>query len=123
MKQSQSTAGMNETPRRSTEALMRSGDHDKIRKTLRFHKVLMAQITEKYKTAKTPKQKQNVAATITGQIVKKYRQMNVLTGQVGMTNKIYKAVQSGKPSFSSPLIRKTYTDIRSFYVRDDVSRV
>ena len=34
-----------------------------------------------------------------------------------MTRRIY------KPSFSQPRLRKVYMDIRSFYERDDVSRV
>lgn len=117
MRQSQSEVGINDTPRRSTEALLRSGNKDKIRKTLRFHKVLMAQITAKYKSARTPRQKQHVASAVTGHIIKKYRQMNLLTSQVGMTNKIHKAVLCGKPSFSSPVFRKTYRDIRCFYER------
>jgi len=117
MKQSHGRVVTNSMPRRTTEALLRSGSRDKIRKTLTFHNVLMAQILEKYKSAKTPKQKKNVAAAVTGQVIRKYRQVNLLAKQVGMTRRIY------KPSFSQPRLRKVYMDIRSFYERDDVSRV
>jgi len=57
LKQSRGRVVTSSTPRRTTEALLRSGSRDKIRKTLTFHNVLMAQILEKYKSAKTPKQK------------------------------------------------------------------
>lgn len=120
MKQPQSRTSSNETPRRSTDALLRSGNQDKIRRTLRFHKVLMAQIVEKYKHARTPGQKRNDAAIVSGHIIQKYRQTKLLASQLGMTHKIYKAsveLSRGKPTvtFSSSAIRKTYLAVRSFY--------
>jgi hypothetical protein len=120
---SQTSSSNIDTPRRGTEALLKSGNRDNIRKMLVFHKVLINQIKEKYSSAQTPKHRRTVLGTVTGQIIKKYRQMKALTSQIGITSKMRKAVHHSKPNFSLPIIRKTYTDIRSFYERDDVSRI
>ena len=53
-----------DSPRKATAAMMKCRDQSEIRKTLKFHHVLVAQIKDKYKQAKCANSKRSIVSTV-----------------------------------------------------------
>ena len=68
-----------DTPRKATRAIMKRHDQSEIRKTLTFHHALVAQVKDKYKQATCINSKTSIVSTVAGQVIRKYRLLNVLS--------------------------------------------
>jgi len=114
-----------DSPRKATAAMMKRRNQSEIRKTLKFHHVLVAQIKDKYKQAKCVNSKRSIVSTVAGQIIRKYQLLNVLTSRVGCSKKIVMKVVRGtvKKQNERALSKDERKQVEDFYQREDVSRV
>lgn len=110
-----------DSPQKITAAMIRTQNKKAICKTLKFHNVLLKQIKDKYRDTKTDTDRRALLSTIAGNIIHKYRMMNVLRKEVGFGQKYVTnlAHKTHARSYSSDDSKK----VKIFYERDDVSRV
>lgn len=66
-----------------------------IRRTLTLHNALISQIKEKYKEAAMANNKTAVTSVVTGQIIRKYRLLTLLSSQTGISRRAVMKVTCG----------------------------
>ena len=114
-----------DTPRKATRAMMKRQNKSEIKKTLTFHHALVAQVRDKHGQAMSDNSKRAVVSAVAGQVIRKYRLLNVLTSRVGISKKMIWKVTRGiaRKQNARALSEDSRQKVLHFYERDDVSRV
>ncbi|XP_064601012.1 uncharacterized protein LOC135467176 [Liolophura sinensis] len=123
-----------DSPRSKTRQLLRNFHVGKsVRQTLNFHFALVSDLKAKYKASHHERRKQMVARLLTGKIVKQYRFQKFAEEIFGFSQRRWKHLVTGSTCNADPFdfkkrkmaawASKFASRVRSFYIRDDVSRI
>lgn len=109
------------TPRSATRRQL-AGCHvnSEVRKRLLFHNVVVAQLKSGFSRAKTEHQKRDLAQTVGGKLLKKYRLMS-LAKTVGCSRRLLNSKGLGRMRRKSAVSDELMKHIRQFYLREDNS--
>lgn len=127
-KRCQRLGGGKKSPRSKVDALLRHETvSNTIRKRLLLQESIIEEIRNKYKNTKKERERQIIAKTTIGKIIKKYRLQRAAQTALGFSKKRGQRQDGGLITFERKESNRLPVDckqkIKAFFLRDDVSRM
>lgn len=127
-KRCQRLGGEKKSPRSKVDALLRHETvSNTIRKRLLLQESIIEEIRNKYKNTKKERERQIIAKTTIGKIIKKYRLQRAAQTALGFSKKRGQRQDGGLITFERKESNRLPVDckqkIKAFFLRDDVSRM